>query len=481
MKINLKVLQELAPHYGVAPLANVKGAAQSIKTSGAKAPAQYEPVLTGNGYEWDENNSRYVLGDQVMYFFPSGKVFLWVWDNTLSRPIQGTSVLVKWVQGDDKYPQGKANSFMGIYKDKTGQGEEGGGTAVAPEDAEHNEEEPMDRSDASEPTNPVFKGIGNRGEEVPEPSSKDPVDILIVNAKKKMGKNGTLPSDDILDLYQKSKELKSNKLMTFIKTIKPLKEGFIKKSTLDEVIRQIVKTIVKESSGMNDEEAMQDKVVLDIARQVFNNPKLEIIRDKSSPEGRIYLLKSTDRNDIVARFIWKTPQGNWKYLKQDPTTNLKKWIDVPNGNVSEETGTSAVAPVTTPFAFKKKPTMESDISLEEMTTTGAVGGYNIPGAFSKRGGSEAGVEGSESLGYTLTGIGKKDMQRHADKLLSEGEEADAENDKWAGSDDDLKTHGYTEPKKQKVNSKQQKSTPLPNKGGTAKVKGKIIHLDGKSK
>ena len=138
------------------------------------------------------------------------------------------------------------------------------------------------------------------------------------------------------------------------------------------------------------------------------------------------------------------------------------------------TGTAAASPVSTPFAFKKKPMVQerneiwkskccgsppeepfdrnglykgtqnyllsflhglcskckqdttfiqnklplnpAPNSIKEMTTTGAVSGYNIPGAFSKRGGSEAGLKGSEKLGFTLTKAGKEDMTRVADKL-----------------------------------------------------------------
>jgi predicted RNA-binding Zn-ribbon protein involved in translation (DUF1610 family) len=56
--------------------------------------------------------------------------------------------------------------------------------------------------------------------------------------------------------------------------------------------------------------------------------------------------------------------------------------------------------------------------LTEMTTTmSGTPGYNIPGAFAKKGGSQKGVEGSESIGYTLTPIGRDEMERRADKLL----------------------------------------------------------------
>lgn len=52
--------------------------------------------------------------------------------------------------------------------------------------------------------------------------------------------------------------------------------------------------------------------------------------------------------------------------------------------------------------------------LAEMTTTGNVAGYNIPGWVSNRGGSSKGVAGSGKLGYELTPIGKQDMGRKAD-------------------------------------------------------------------
>ena len=64
------------------------------------------------------------------------------------------------------------------------------------------------------------------------------------------------------------------------------------------------------------------------------------------------------------------------------------------------------------------------VAIKEMTTTSGGGGssagtpgYNIPRCFSKKGGSEKGVEGSEKLGYTLTSTGKDEMDRRADKLL----------------------------------------------------------------
>lgn len=55
-------------------------------------------------------------------------------------------------------------------------------------------------------------------------------------------------------------------------------------------------------------------------------------------------------------------------------------------------------------------------NIKEMTTTGAVSGYNIPAAFSRRGGSDRGVEGSRKLGFELTPLGKKQMNKQGDKI-----------------------------------------------------------------
>lgn len=73
----------------------------------------------------------------------------------------------------------------------------------------------------------------------------------------------------------------------------------------------------------------------------------------------------------------------------------------------------------TPKPFKKKD--EEEDPIEEMTVTGDVAPINLPGNVkggwvSGKGGSQRGVAGSGKLGYTLTAIGKKDMQRKQDPV-----------------------------------------------------------------
>jgi hypothetical protein len=73
--------------------------------------------------------------------------------------------------------------------------------------------------------------------------------------------------------------------------------------------------------------------------------------------------------------------------------------------------------VTTPRAFKKRHGAAEEQQIDEMNTTdGGTPGYQIPGWVSRKGGSKAGVAGSAALGYTLTNIGKKDMELKGDEL-----------------------------------------------------------------
>jgi hypothetical protein len=413
MKINLKVLQQLAPVFGVGALQS-NPPVQKILNSGTsgKASANYEPILTGAGYEWSDERNAYSLGDQIIYFFPAGNVFLWTWTG-LFRGLKGGEMITKWVQGDEKYPEGKANKFMGTYKNMTGQdGAQGGVATAEPEDDEEDRMKGATSGDIS------FSGTGDRGAAYasnPAPVAKgDETDLLISKLKKQV-KSGTLPSDLMIDLGLKAKKDNNGKLLAFLKTVRPVNENTIKRSQLNTLVREIIKGIIKE--GWED-----DNEVLGLARQAWGQNNWRVQKSRKSEHGTVYQLSF---NQPISRFLWKTNDGSWKAL--DPKT--KKWNPV-QGKVGEMTGTGAVSPVMTPNAFKKtkgameglEPLggMEEEGKIDEMTTTGDVSGYNIPAAFSKRGGSQRGVKGSESLGYTLTPQGKKEMNRTADKLYQEG-------------------------------------------------------------
>lgn len=532
MKIDLNVLKQIAQTYGVAPVQMIPGAAQLIQgKQSSQADDEGHQVLTSNGYTFNpadrayHKESEFEDEDQMIYAIPEtpkGPIYLWVLAGQLARILPGPEKLKKWIEGDFKYPDGKVNKFIETYMEMTGQSKGSPKSAMAkgaPEDRMAGpepeiEDEPMsgpvpDRSDVGEP-----------------PSQADAIiNKIMLGAKIKPGTKLSkqapirLPADEIIDLYQKAKELakedpeEGKKLLDFIKTLKttPFSET-IKRSQLESLIREIVKGIVKEGwqdsyvpgrdpIGGYGKSDPNEKWVEDFANKQWPDPmdigksgqglKWRIIKSKKADSGEMVYQLGKTKTVHLSKFIIKRGR-NWYYLEQDPETKAKKWVKMterppkpsakpvepqePEGPpVDEMTGTAAVSPVMTPKAFgKKKMSVEnarffdsrdwselaSDPSLSsvccgarplgnvdskanppagicskcrnhatfeknteeepltEMTTTdGGTPGYMVPGAFSRKGGSKAGVAGSAALGYQLTKIGKQDMERQGDKIL----------------------------------------------------------------
>ncbi len=101
--------------------------------------------------------------------------------------------------------------------------------------------------------------------------------------------------------------------------------------------------------------------------------------------------------------------------------NIVREMDMTN----EQSMAAAAGPVSGPMSLRKKSfeaitplsgMEEDEVAIKEINTTGGVDGYKTRKAFTSNGGSEAGVAGSEKLGYKLTPIGKQEMNRHADRL-----------------------------------------------------------------
>jgi len=450
MKLDINVLKKLSSVYAAISIDQDKNIKNFIFSGQSeRAPKEFDDILGNGGFEWSDITKNYSMGDQKIYYSAPQSMFIWVWASIIIRGIKGAKSLSQWVSGSDKYPEGKSTNFiktyLGMVNGNLDRGE--GGSDIE------------------------FDGSGERSADYKsEPLAPD--DILIAQFKKKMGNGFRLPTDDIIDLYNKAKELKSNKLMTFVKSIKPLNENSINKSTLEEIIKEIVKGIVSEGFGSYTN-ASTSKMKSDnefaantIAKKLWKD--MWFVRSKSGEHGTVYQYKIRDTSiNRGTRFIWKDMTGNYKVL--DTTT--KKWNPIQSEPVQEETGTSAVSPISTPFAFKKKTTMEGwrmstdplnfppdgirlcpicnykgykhkpespynycdsghawradtgDIimagdnsNISEMTDTGGVSGYNVPAAFSSRGGSEAAVDVSKRLGFQITPQGEEDMERKADKL-----------------------------------------------------------------
>ena len=328
MNYNLEVVKKLMPVFGVVPIEYIRGLKKLIDSGKTGRSPEHESILISKGYEWNEIKKSYTYGtmDEV-YTFPESPVAIWTYGKNLAKVLNGIPTFQNWIVGNDKYPNGKANEFIKVYSEMTGETDDGGGVGVA---------DAPNRGIGG--TEFKFAGTGMRPNKPEFKQPSDPTDALIFRLKKKAGFNKTLPSDEIIILGMRAKKENNQKLLDFLKTIKPLGENFVKKSDLSKLIQEIAKRIVTE-------------------------------------------------------------------------------IDV-----DEQSTTGAASPVTGPTALKKKKVMDEE-QIDEMTTTSGGGGssagttgYNIPGAFSRRGGSEKGIKGSEKLGYKLTPTGKKDMQRSADKL-----------------------------------------------------------------
>ena len=122
-----------------------------------------------------------------------------------------------------------------------------------------------------------------------------------------------------------------------------------------------------------------------IARQIFGNEMKDIQFHSKSLDGRTSFFR-INIGSTYYRWLSKNSSGQWQYTDDGGVRSNWK-----------------------PFS--------PETSLTEMTTTGTgTTGYNVPGAFSRKGGSKAGVQGSRKLGYELTPIGKDEMNLKADEL-----------------------------------------------------------------
>jgi len=431
MKIDVSILQQLAPTYGVQPLQAVPQVILAINAGASEqAPSEAETILSEAGYTWAENMLGYKNGEQLVFFItaPQQPFFVWIWKKSLMRAFDSSQKLAKWVIGDEKYPEGKGNKFMALYS-----------KAIGGDD--------MDRSKGGDIT---FTGTGERSNDY-KSSKVDPTDALIAKLTKQAGSSKKLPSDIMIDVGLKAKKEKNDKLLNFLKTISPIKEEKLKRSQLETLIKEIIRGILSE--GVIDPIRKSDPDAFHYASQVWGKNNWRIGDSRKTKYGTVYKMVI---NKPISRFLWLTPKGEWKAL--DPKTRTWNVIQ----SVSEMSGTSATAPISTPIAFKKSvdegdeadavndmwavsdddldahgmkdkyskkfksndkskkqgiaKVKGKEIPIDEMTTTGDVSGYNIPGAFAKKGGSQKGLEGSAALGFTLTPTGEKDMQRQADKI-----------------------------------------------------------------
>lgn len=103
-------------------------------------------------------------------------------------------------------------------------------------------------------------------------------------------------------------------------------------------------------------------------------------------------------------------RSNLNKLIQEIVRRVVK--EIKENKLKEDTGTSAVSPSID--QLKRKVVPDNEETIDEMTTTSAVSGYNIPGAFTNKMNRKDRIE---VLGYTMTPEGNKEYNRPGDKKL----------------------------------------------------------------
>lgn len=433
---------------------------------GQQAEPQCDKWITDNGYVWSPSNNAYVGGNnerfaQRIVALPNN-VFIW-----------GIGDIVKILRNPDKlrlWVTGRGDDFVQKFLELTGYEKpldldnpnNGGDIELG---------EPVNRLKTYE--KPPMSSEDNKISSLKIMAKKKgglPSD-MIIDLGLKAKQNG---DQNMLDFLKTVKPLKEN-----ASQLSELVQAIVK--TVVNEMEDDVKRVPSMDADydLNAPHPMQhnseDSIVLKMAQNIWGDQGFQVMRDKIGDDGRVYLLSTNKPKE--RHVLWKGNDGTWKYL-ETPAMGVKIWKDVPSDKLSEMTGTAAASPVSTPMAFSKRKIRESDEdndidkvlskenqrtilaylkqhetvnfdtlakaisqqlginvtgqhlytlylnnivgkTIDEMTTTGDVSGFNIPAAFSKRGGSNKGLEGSESLGYTLTPIGKKEMARTADKLMNE--------------------------------------------------------------
>lgn len=297
MIIDLNILKRLGKRFGVFPISKVPDLQQALSNPQVfiKAPAGFEPLITGGGYQWDDELNGYRCGNQKLFILPNG-IHIWTFKDILARGLNPDSVQ-KWVSSDEEYPMGKANAFFIIYGKLTGQDlgegetagddipdgetdpDSGGGVAMADDEnappfskqdvqnmlkgefppdvgpktsmatsipkTPKTPAAPMDRSKVGNP--PVE--VGSEAEKIIKTLYKK----AKINPALKLSKQNPirLDPDAIIDLYQRAKTMppeEGEKLIAFLKSgaVMPLEEGKILKSDLEMLLQGVVRGIVNE-------------------------------------------------------------------------------------------------------------------------------------------------------------------------------------------------------------------------------------------
>jgi len=161
--------------------------------------------------------------------------------------------------------------------------------------------------------------------------------------------------------------------------------NIIKASQLKLLIQEIISTVVKEINNLKPQAGLDKKYDINLDfrkvlsdKELINHMKDWVLDTFPDEEEDIHNMSNTD----LLKGIHNTYAGGISgFILSDPLNNLEKY-------------------------HKNQ--------VSEITTTSAVSGYNIPGAFSNKLNRRDKIE---VLGYEMTPEGKKEYNRPADRKI----------------------------------------------------------------
>src|ERR1700691_1214255 len=104
MKINRNLLIRLSDRFGIGVISDTPPIQKFLANVNVciKAPAGFEPVISGAGYLWDDDMNGYKLGNnQKLFMLPDNRL-VWIFKDVLFRILNPDSVQ-KWVSEDSEY------------------------------------------------------------------------------------------------------------------------------------------------------------------------------------------------------------------------------------------------------------------------------------------------------------------------------------------------------------------------------------------
>lgn len=463
MSANPQAMMKLMQDFRVAPLVAIQGLQEALAMR-TKADPKNEEIILSAGYKWDSHMGAYISDRnyQSIAALPQG-VFMWMFGN-LGKILKNDVKLGIWIGG-------RSNQFATELLHLSGDDEpiQTGGiqTTTRPEppseedkinkilktvqagsrmdadriidlykmakDAENEKlmslvrtlqvKENIKKSELKSVIKEIVKGICEEIMVVEQDDSMSPPPTHLYDLKKGIYptdfktapnyiriKKSNIPGEFVVawftnGRFNDNKSYYTNDLADAYKTFKAMQPqvdvanlaGMKEQSVTGAVSPVTTSFAFKKKTNEESDDKLKGKIVRpgQIKLEGGIDPNLA----KKIANHHWYI----ENSELGSDGVWNFRTRGKAYCCAVGLLNGQPAIlsKIPTGNLELLVGNQEI--------FDEEP-------ISEMTTTGAVAGYNIPAAFARKGGSKRGVEGSAKLGYTLTSIGKKEMKRQGDNL-----------------------------------------------------------------